>query len=92
MPVFGFAVDYANGATDCVVALGDNIEQAHAAVRERFVHTDCDVSPLHLEDMLGDQYDCVAILSSEDSAPPPREDMGDLFLAEEARLLEQNRR
>jgi len=67
MPVFGFAVDYDAGGCDFVVALGENIEEAHAAVLTRFEGAAVTVEPVHIEDLLGDQYDCVAILSNQAS-------------------------
>lgn len=65
MNVYCFAVDVEEGAEGgtIVVALADTPEEGKAKVMTKFSIDDTDrVQDMHLPDVLGDFYDCVAIL------------------------------
>lgn len=69
MPLFGFAINFTNGATDYVLASGNTEDQARAAVCRSV--EDCEggevesVEHIDAEELVDDQYDGCAILSTQ---------------------------
>jgi hypothetical protein len=65
------------------------LEAAHAVVATNYSASDVDITQIHLGDLLDDHYNGMVVLVPDAKAAVST-DIGDLFLAEEDRLLRKN--